>query len=456
MGEFRRFIEENQHEPYVGLRAKIPLDEEVHVLNKLFRKEGFDLVVAGGAVRDYLFHTQAGGDPSNYKPKDIDLATNAPPNQVVEILTSEAARRKGIKFLPVGEAFGVIIAQVPRFLPNGKTDLQQYEIATFREDSRESDGRRPDSVTFSTRAADAKRRDLTMNALFYDIPENVNDAGEVQDYNGGQGLDDIRNKVARTVGDPSERFNEDRLRPMRVMRFFARYNEGGPKEIENSDPKLARALKEFAHLPSVSRERISQEFLSGLRSSLNPINYLKNLHYFGFMDRIFEGLKLNTRFEGLARLEGSGRMMRDPRIVLAYILKNNDGNDVAKRLTGLAYPSSKGTGEEFKLSENVKFLLDLLHFKPEAVARMSNARRRLRPDRGPNEFKEEHIQAHNQMLNAWAILNGLDMNMFHHFSQFQPTVTGHDPRLAGAKGPEIAKKIAELEAKNFQDMMGGK
>jgi tRNA nucleotidyltransferase/poly(A) polymerase len=123
------------------------------------------------------------------------LATDAQPQDINKILTSQEAQLNGIKVFPKGEAFGVISAIV-----NG----QEYEIATFREewyDPEKGDGRRPDQVSFSTPGKDAQRRDLTMNALFYDV-----DKKEIRDYNvdeagRGLGLQDIKNLVARPVGN---------------------------------------------------------------------------------------------------------------------------------------------------------------------------------------------------------------------------------------------------------------
>ena len=136
----------------------------------------------------------------------MDLATEAPPQEVLALLRRPEARRAGITSFPKGEAFGVISAQIGG---------QEFEIATFREewyDPDAGDGRRPDQVRFSTPAKDAQRRDLTINALFHDIQRK-----EIRDYNlgadgKGQGIEDLRRKVVRPVGDPRKHFREDKLR----------------------------------------------------------------------------------------------------------------------------------------------------------------------------------------------------------------------------------------------------
>ena len=454
MNSFRKFIENDEQEEHKSMNARIPLDPEVHLLNKIFERAGIDLVVVGGAVRDYLFHVHSGSG-SQYKPKDIDLATDAAPEVVTEILRSPIARSKGIKSLPVGEAFGVVLAQVPSFDSSDDTKYESYEIATFRKDVGKTGGHKPASVEFDvSREEDAKRRDLTMNALFYDIPSSSNEDGVIHDYNGGLGFDDIKNKIARPVGDPSERFDEDPLRPLRLFRFFSRYNPGGPEIIERSDPKTAKALKEYSSLRNISSERIGQEFLASLKSALNPVNLLKILHHFGYMDSIFSGLKVNTRFEELYKLRGNEDLMRSPKIVLAFLLKDNNPEQVASRLRTLATADSE-IGR-FKLPENVKFLIGMLKFDPSDVSRHSQQRERLRPEKGNVPFTPEMVDVHNKEIAGWAALMGLDLNMINHFTQFQKSVSGHDPRLAGVEGPDIGKRIAELEAEKFRQAMSEK
>ena len=454
MNNFRQFIENDAQEGQESMSARIPLDPEVHLLKQIFERADFDLVVAGGAVRDYLFHVHSGAG-SQFKPKDIDLATDAPPEVVTEILRAPMARAKGIRSKPVGEAFGVIMAQVPRFDSPDEPQYKNYEIATFREDIGKTGGHKPEDVRFGvTRAEDAKRRDLTMNAMMYDIPLSSNKEGVIHDYNGGLGFDDIKNKIARPVGDPAERFDEDPLRPLRLIRFFARYNPSGPEVIEQGDPKTAKALKQYSELRNISNERIGQELLAGLQSSLNPVNFLKILHHFGYMERIFGGLQVNNRVEQLYKLRNNASLMRNPKIVMAFLLKDNDSNQVASRLKTLAAAGAEI--DRFKLPENVKFLIDLLKFDPSEVAQYSRQRERLRPERGNVPFTPEMIDIHNEEIAGWAALMGLDMNIINRFSQFQRSVSGHDPRLAGVEGPDIGKRMKELEAEKFRQAMSEK
>lgn len=162
------------------------------------------------------------------EPKDIDIATSALPDQIEELFSETYA---------VGKAFGVIHVN-----ENGYT----FEIATFRSDSGYSDGRRPDAVLFTHAEEDAKRRDFTINALFYDpITE------EFHDFVGGR--DDIGNKLIRFIGNPHERILEDHLRILRAIRFK---NTLGFQY----HPETYAALKKHAPLADkVSWERVRDE-----------------------------------------------------------------------------------------------------------------------------------------------------------------------------------------------------
>lgn len=153
------------------------------------KNAGFQAVFAGGCVRDMMMGVEA---------HDIDIATSATPDQVEKLFK---------RTVPVGKQFGVIIVLMDDF---------EFEVATFRMDSKGSDGRRPDSVEFSGMEEDAKRRDLTINGLFLDPLTD-----EVFDFVGGR--DDLDKEVIRLIGNPQERIDEDRLRLMRVVRFAARF-----------------------------------------------------------------------------------------------------------------------------------------------------------------------------------------------------------------------------------------
>ena len=190
---------------------------------ELLRSAGYTAYWAGGCVRDELL---------GITPKDYDVATSARPEQVRELF----GRRRT---LAVGEAFGVIIVVGPREAGN-------VEVATFRRDAGYSDGRRPDAVVFTDAEEDARRRDFTMNALFYDpIVGNVIDFVE--------GRADIERKLVRAVGDAAVRFREDKLRMLRGVRMASTFGFA-------LDPATFEAIRNSAaEIGAVSPERIAQE-----------------------------------------------------------------------------------------------------------------------------------------------------------------------------------------------------
>jgi poly(A) polymerase len=165
-------------------------------------------------------------------PKDYDVATNAQPEQIRDVFG------RG-RTLALGAAFGVISVRGPR-------GAGQVEVTTFRRDAAYSDGRHPDSVSFSGPEEDARRRDFTINGLFYDPL-----ADEVIDYVGGR--DDLARGVVRAIGQPRERFSEDKLRMLRAVRFSATF--GFPL-----DAATAAAIQEMAaEISVVSAERVTLE-----------------------------------------------------------------------------------------------------------------------------------------------------------------------------------------------------
>ncbi|MCH7719430.1 MAG: CCA tRNA nucleotidyltransferase [Planctomycetes bacterium] len=180
---------------------------------------GYTALFAGGCVRDELL-----GRP----PKDYDVATDAPPETVVELFP---------KTSQVGAKFGVVIVRL-----GGR----QTEVATFRSDGAYLDGRHPERVTFSDAKADAARRDFTINGMFLD-PQD----GRVIDYVGGRV--DLQDRLIRAIGEPDRRFAEDHLRMLRAVRFATQLGF-------TMEPQTARAIRTYAnHLTEISQERIRME-----------------------------------------------------------------------------------------------------------------------------------------------------------------------------------------------------
>jgi poly(A) polymerase len=185
---------------------------------------GFSAFLVGGCVRDHLL-----GLPI----KDYDLATDASPDEVAELFPDA---------IEVGKAFGVM--KVPFPVEGGEPEL--IEIATFREDAEYTDYRHPKSVRFSGPEEDARRRDFTVNGLFYD-PKSKRILDCVE------GFADLQAKRIRAIGDPNERLREDALRVFRAVRFAVRFG------FRIEEATWAALMENARFTRKVSAERVRDE-----------------------------------------------------------------------------------------------------------------------------------------------------------------------------------------------------
>ena len=205
---------------------------EIKMLTELFNRNGYEIFLVGGCVRDMLM---------DIPPSDFDLATSALPNQTKEVLKDFRTIDTGLKHGTVT----AIIADTP------------YEITTYRIDRGYSDSRHPDRVDFTGKLSeDMARRDFTINAMAMDSEGNVIDR-----YGGRE---DIEKKIIRAVGNPDRRFSEDALRILRALRFSARLGF----DIEE---KTAKALvRNSKLLENISAERIFSEISKTLVCEFAP------------------------------------------------------------------------------------------------------------------------------------------------------------------------------------------
>jgi len=194
-------------------------------LARCLAKAGFQAFWVGGCVRD----ARLGQAPTDY-----DIATDATPDEIEHLFR---------KTIPVGKQFGVIMV-----LEAG----HEYQVATFRAEGDYADGRRPGSVRFTDAREDTLRRDFTINGLFYDPL-----ADELHDWVGGQA--DLEARRIRTIGDPAERFGEDRLRLLRAVRFAVQLG------FEIEPATFAVVQQHAAAIREVSAERIRDELLKLFR-----------------------------------------------------------------------------------------------------------------------------------------------------------------------------------------------
>jgi poly(A) polymerase len=182
---------------------------------------GHTAYFAGGCVRDLL---------RGQVPKDFDIATEARPEVVQKLFPRTYA---------VGAHFGVIVVLENEF---------QFEVATFRSDGTYIDGRHPVAIHFATAEEDAARRDFTINGMFFD-PEN----NEVIDFVGGRA--DLERKLIRAIGDPAQRFAEDRLRMLRAVRFATVLG------FEIDSATWAAVVASASSIVQISAERIREELV---------------------------------------------------------------------------------------------------------------------------------------------------------------------------------------------------
>jgi tRNA nucleotidyltransferase/poly(A) polymerase len=363
----------------------------------------------GGAVRDAIsqhYHQKVEPDitpkdkpESKFTPKDYDLATDAVPDKVEEIMA-----KANFKTLPTGKAFGVI---------NVFTSEGEYEIATFREDL--SGGRRPDAVSFTDIEGDVKRRDLTINGLFYDI-----DTHEIVDLVGG--VEDIKNGIVRTVGAPEDRFGEDRLRILRAIRFAGRFGN-------QLDPATDAALQKDASLEGISGERIRDEFIKGIQSAKSQKSFLEMLDKYKLFDWVFKGLNVDR---GVIQRLG-GYKYDDYLVLLARLLKKNGIEVLKKTLNGLKY-----SADEVKA---ITFLVAMLNLDEDTAVTLKKAE-------GLSGVSPEQVR-------IFCGDEGVSSQLLDAFEKFRLTVSGPEvmDKMGLKPGPEVGKAIQKVETDNFKKLL---
>jgi len=379
------------------VKANIKVPKSVMKLYRIFVKNGFELYIVGGAVRDFL--TQS-------KIKDYDLATDAT-NEEIEAMMVQ----NGIGTKATGTRFTV---------QNVWLDNEWYEVATFRTDSKGGDGRRPDSVTYSDINGDAQRRDLTINALYYDIKTK-----EIVDLVGG--MDDIKNRVVRTVGAADERFEEDRLRILRAIRFTARVGS-------TLDPAIDKSIRQNNSLDLLAAEAIEAEFRKGIKDSKSTRQYMSLLDKYGLFKWVLKGVdSFNHKF-----VESNSLI-----VVFASLLINLKSQDAYNKMKALKYGSDE--------ADATKLLIELYttELNEETFIDLKKAHDKLQKKGALTDdtFKE-----------FISIMN-MDMNLYYRFMEYNFNAINLDyiqskdiRNKAGEpfeEGAELGNKIKELKIDLF-------
>ena len=370
------------------------IPQSVKELHELFQSAGKKLYLVGGSVRDFLT-----GD----KPKDFDLATDALPDEVLEIV--------GKKFRTnlQGKAFGVVVVFTDE-VPEG------MEIATFREDV--SKGRNPEVKLGVTIEDDVKRRDLTYNSLFYDL-----DTRQIVDLVGGK--EDLQSGITRMVGDPIERFDEDSLRILRAFRFASRYEHPLHKDTESAIEKrkqLQNIDPETGEMKRISQERVWEEMKKAWKQAKDYRYYLSFFTKFDMWDEVFPGANINTNLVD----------SKDFIVVIANLFKNES-------TLGLTDKLAQEYKIELETATKVTFLLSLLDFKVEDVFDIYK--------------KRQQCAITDATILEWLKVQGIDTDTLVKFVEYRPSVSAQELMSQGFKGKALGDEIKRLEIEKFKQML---
>jgi tRNA nucleotidyltransferase/poly(A) polymerase len=375
---------------------------------------GHETFFAGGWVRDFLLRR---------KPKDIDIATSAHPDEVIRLFP---------KSVSIGAKFGVI--QVSMY-------GHSYEVATFRSDNPYIDGRHPSSVKFSGPEQDAYRRDFTVNGLFYDPL-----ADRLIDYVHGKA--DIQNKLIRTIGSAKDRFDEDKLRIMRAIRLACSLNF----EIVRETWEAIRLLS--PEILQISWERIRDELLKILTGS-SPARGLELLHDSGILFQILPEVVPGPAAESLLLKKAKSVLgaLRKPStvIALAVLLQEAGGSDELSGLGEAARPICRrlrlSNDETDRIVELIKFQGNFWHAKDLPVAELKRLLSKPHIDDHLELHRANCIASRSGFENYWFCLEKIDELSSNPFAE--PLVTGEDLIEMGyTPGPifkEILRKIEDLQ-----------
>jgi poly(A) polymerase/tRNA nucleotidyltransferase (CCA-adding enzyme) len=262
------------------LQASIP--DYVQKTAKVLIDEGFECYLVGGAVKDIVLGNT---------PHDYDLATDALPDEMINIFPKSVA---------TGAKFGTILS----LTADSKGEIHEVEVTTFRSEAEYVDGRWPSEVEFVVEIdKDLGRRDFTFNAMAIDLSivnlEGSEDEQIIEVYDPFNGISDLNRKLVRAVGTPLERFKEDGLRAIRACRLASQL------EFDIEEETYDAISKSIPVVEMVSMERIRDEFMKILLYSPKPskgINLLKDTGLLGiFLPELLETVgveqKINHKYD---------------------------------------------------------------------------------------------------------------------------------------------------------------
>jgi tRNA nucleotidyltransferase/poly(A) polymerase len=395
--KYNCFLKEN-------IKTEMLLPNDIIKIAKLYHDSNKDIFVVGGSVRDFI---------QGKKPHDYDLVTNALPEESKKILKDMNVSDEQ------GKKFGVLRVYT-KDEPNG------YEIASYRRDisgGRDTKGeeKKVEMGHHLTINDDCLRRDITINALYYDINKK-----EIIDLVGG--INDIKNNIIRAVGNASERFMEDRLRLLRVCRFAARGNFKIDINTSNAIFKDNR-LRNISSVDDVSQERIVEEFIKAVdwaseHDKLDSLNfYLELLQKYGMFEEMFPRLKININNINSFNLI----------VIFALLFKNNDIEFLRSKLREYKFPGDVADPACFllRLRENIHNL-----------------------DKISALYKEKkRFHVNNETILEFAKLYNFNDNYLKAFLKFEPKVDSLEIMKQGFKGSEIGAEVKRKEIEEFKSLL---
>jgi poly(A) polymerase len=359
---------------------------------------GAEARFVGGSVRDALLSQLT---PESSPRADIDIATPAPPERVIELL-----EKRGIKVVPTGLAHGTVTAIAG-------TPPRHFEITTLRRDV-ETYGRRARVAFDADWAADAARRDFTINAIYLD-PD-----GAVHDPVGG--LADLRARRVRFVGDPATRIAEDVLRILRYYRFEARFGAG------LGDPPARAACRAMAHLlPNLSAERVAQELVKLLETS-GPVAALRMMAEDGVLSVILPEARQLDRLQQMIAIEPEPDALRrlaalievDGAGAIALAERLHFSNAWRDRLHGLAPPWAIDPPADMAAQRRARYRLGAERYRDIALL-----------------MAAERAMSRNRLTELLALARGWTPPAF--------PLAGRDVTALGiAPGPEVGRLLGAV------------
>ncbi len=422
-------------------RAKRLRSAATEIVRRL-QRAGFSAFWVGGCVRDFLLGRE---------PEDYDIATSALPEQIEKLFK---------RTIPVGRKFGVMVV-----LENA----HQFQVATFRAEADYQDGRHPEQVTFGDAMADARRRDFTVNGLFYDPASK-----KLHDWVGGRS--DLLAKTIRTIGSPAERFAEDHLRLLRAIRFAAQL--GFEIEADTFAALRANAPK----IGTISAERVRDELVKLLRPP-HAAPGLVLLHESGLLTKVLPEIEATVRCEQSPDYHPEGSVFEHLLLMLKHLPPRASSSlpwavllhDVAKPVTASRDPATGAIhfyAHEKTGADMAKSILERLRFPRRQIEDIANAvRYHMQFKDAPKMRKstlrrllmrptfELELELHR--LDCLGSHGDLEV---HHFLLEQakelerqpmirpPLLSGNALIALGMKpGPAIGALLAEIREKQLQD-----